>query len=394
MKMPFELTDSQLLDIAHALEDRIKQGLMNENQEVQCLLTYVPAAEKLKSTRAIVLDLGGTNARSATLHMRGNQLAIDKGPFEALLPLKRGIPLAKETFLDAQVDLIRKLHPETGLPLGYCFSYPMRSTFDGDAELLHWTKEVFVPETVGHHVGKMLMDRLATDDFNCKHIVVINDAIASLFAGLSLDAVDAYIGLIVGTGTNMALFIDSSHVAKLPVGLSWSGDIPVNLESGNFIPPHLTQYDSIVDAQSENPGRQLFEKAVSGAYLGRILKAFFPNSSFDPDSGSRGVVALAHESNESDQTSIVAREILKRSARLVAASLAGTLNLIASTRSIRRARIVAEGSLFWKAPGYSSEVRQTLESLLINMNLPDVTLDIVKVANANLIGSAIATLVK
>jgi len=394
METAFMLTHDQLIDIAKALEDRVEDGLKTDGQEVRCLLTYVPATDEIKSNRAIVLDLGGTNVRSAVLRIENEKAIIEKGPEEAILPIQRGVPLEKKKFLDVQANLIQNLNPESGLPLGYCFSYPTRSTYEGDAELLNWTKEVVIPDTVGHNVGKMLLDHMKTDVISCKHAVVINDTIASLFSGLTLNRVDANIGLIVGTGTNMAMFIDSKRAQKLSSDLNWSGEIPVNLESGNFNPPHLNHYDEIVDAQSENPGSQIFEKAVSGAYLGRILKAVFPKSAYDSDFGSRGVVEIAYNSDNSSIEARVARNILSRSAQLVAASLAGLLHLIATTKSVETARIMAEGSLFWKAPGYSDEVKKTLNSLIEKMDIPNIKVEIRSIENANLIGSAIAALVK
>ena len=41
----------------------------------------------------------------------------------------------------------------------------------------------------------------------------------------------------------------------------------INLESGNFSPPHLTTADDALDRASDNPGAQRFEKAVPGAWL-------------------------------------------------------------------------------------------------------------------------------
>ena len=46
-------------------------------------------------------------------------------------------------------------------------------------------------------------------------IKVVNDTLASLFAGLTDNSYDEYIGLIVGTGTNMATFIPADKIEKL-----------------------------------------------------------------------------------------------------------------------------------------------------------------------------------
>jgi len=78
METAFMLTHDQLIDIAKALEDRVEDGLKTDGQEVRCLLTYVPATDEIKSNRAIVLDLGGTNVRSAVLRIENEKAIIEK----------------------------------------------------------------------------------------------------------------------------------------------------------------------------------------------------------------------------------------------------------------------------------------------------------------------------
>jgi len=183
-------------------------------------------------------------------------------------------------------------------------------------------------------------------------------------------------------------------IPKLPAQIDWKGPIPVNLESGNFSPPHLTHIDDQIDAYSDNPGEQRFEKAVSGAYLGRIFKAAFPDSRFDPASGSRGVSEIAAKGDKNDEQSIIAGQILERSSKLVAASLAGLIKVISRSKSLNSVRIVAEGSLIWGAEDFADVTRTSLDRLLSDLGLTDIRVDLCRIDNANLIGSAIAALVK
>ena len=53
------------------------------------------------------------------------------------------------------------------------------------------------------------------------------------------------------------------------------------MQDVNFHPPFLTGVDNTVDVISGNPRKQRFEKAVSGMYLGDILKATFPLEEFE-----------------------------------------------------------------------------------------------------------------
>ncbi len=162
-------------------------------------------------------------------------------------------------------------------------SYPTESVPSGDAKLLRWTKGVDIKRD-DRRSGREAFTGLSKRKRNkikFTNIKVLNDTVASLFAGLTDSSYDAYIGLIVGTGTNMATFIPADKIKKLSPSHKVDGLIPVNLESGNFHPPFLTAVDNTVDVISDNPGRQRFEKAVSGMYLGDILKATFPLEEFE-----------------------------------------------------------------------------------------------------------------
>uniref|UniRef100_A0A2P2KLH6 Phosphotransferase n=1 Tax=Rhizophora mucronata TaxID=61149 RepID=A0A2P2KLH6_RHIMU len=46
------------------------------------------------------------------------------------------------------------------------------------------------------------------------------------------------------------------------------------MEWGSFQSSHipLTEYDQALDAESLNPGEQIFEKIISGMYLGEIVR--------------------------------------------------------------------------------------------------------------------------
>jgi hexokinase len=128
----------------------------------------------------------------------------------------------------------------------------------------------------------------------------------------------------------------------------------VNLELGNYHPPHLTEADDRMDASlGEGLGRQRLEKAVSGFYLPKI------HDLVAPDSPVHNARALVERARGEGSGAALARAIVDRSADLVAAALAGTL---ASTKAMGRTVIAAEGSLFW-SPGYADRCRATLERL-------------------------------
>lgn len=396
----FKLDNEQLKGIAYAFREKVEEGLSKKNAEIQCIPTFIlPKAADVKG-KALVLDLGGTNYRVAIVDFTQEKPVIyPNNGWKKDMSVMKSPGYTREELFKELADLIVEIKREEEMPIGYCFSYPAESVPGGDAKLLRWTKGVDIRKMVGQFVGKPLLDYLnEKNKIKFTGIKVLNDTIASLFAGLTDKSYDAYIGLIVGTGTNMATFIPADKIKKLDPAYSVEGLIPVNLESGNFHPPFLTAVDDTVDAMSDSMGKQRFEKAVSGMYLGDILKAAFPLDEFEEKFDARKLTAIMNYPDiHKDIYVQVARWIYSRLAQLVAASLAGLIALLKSyNKDIHRICLIAEGSLFWsesrKDKSYNILVMEKLQELLRELQLEDVEVHINNMSNANLIGTGIAAL--
>jgi len=399
-KIDFKLKTTQLKQIALDLEDKIETGLKADNTEIKTIPTYIHPLSCGAEGQAVVLDWGGTNYRAAVINFAGGIAKITPkkaGSQDLSATTTKGFAL--EDLLVKQSEFVNDIELPLKAPIGYCFSYPANCLPNGDAELIKWTKGIDIKDMIGNPVGKPLLDHLnSTGKAEFTGIKVINDTVASLFAGLTNPNFDAYIGLIVGTGTNMAAFVNADRISKIDPALNWQGLTPVNLESGNFNPPHLTKYDDLVDEKSDNKGSQRFEKAVSGMYIGQILREAFPEDGFDETTDGKALTELINNADQHRKKHVkAAKQIYKRSAKLVAASLAGLIDmLITHDKSIKKVRITAEGSLFWSevtnCKSYNKVVKNTLKELLGEMGHKKVKVDIAQIDSANMIGSGIAAL--
>ena len=398
MNNPFALSNQQLIDIANDLRKKIETGLQQDDTEIKCLPTYIHPNKEGISGTATVFDLGGTNFRAAVVSV-GEETVIE-GLAEKDITEMKTEGFTQEDLFASQSQIINQLDLPADSPIGYCFSYAAKSLTNGDAELLHWTKGVNIPGMIGNPIGVPLVDYLNRNSgSNFYKIAVVNDTITSLFAGLKNPGYDAYIGLIVGTGTNMAAFFPSEYIPKIKDLKGWSGETPVNLESGNFNPPHLTAFDETVDALSDNKGFQRFEKAISGMYLGQVFRAAFPNDAIDENMDGARLSRMMNNPETSKPEHVeVAFQIYERSAKLVAASIAGlVMNLNSAYPSLKKIQVLAEGSLFWSDvktnnARYVNIVNACLKELLIEMGLGDKQVEISKIENANLIGAAMSVL--
>ena len=393
----FELTNEELKKIADNLQEKIELGLKKDGTEILCIPTYINPKEDIEDGRTLALDWGGTNFRAAIVELTKGKEPVIVESKKKFLSAEKTIGFSQNNLLEEMAMLIGSLKNLDNqiTRIGYCFSYPAECTTSGDAKLLRWTKGLEISEMVGSLVGKPLMDYLNNHPgipTTFTGVKVINDTVACLFAGLADAGKDAYIGLIVGTGTNMAGLMPMNKIEKL--NYKGRGLIPVNLESGNFNPPYLTVIDGLVDAMSNNKGSQRFEKAISGGYVGEIFKTFFCNRKIKFDFDGEALSNVMNNPQDHPEEYVkVATWIFNRSAKLVAASLAGLIQVMLSQdETVKTVCLAADGSLFWKSSDtYHQQVADTLNALLPN-DVVVTMADLTKMEEANLIGSAIAAM--
>jgi len=398
MENIFDLTTEQLKEIANSLQAKIEEGLKKDGMEISNIPTHISPKQDITDGKVLTLDWGGTNFRAAIIEFRKGKpyiLEVKKKPLSA----KETAGFKQQDLFNEMASLICELEylDNKVSQIGYCFSYPAASRLNGDAILLRWTKGIDIPDMINKPVGEPLMAHL--NNYKNIHttftnIKVINDTVACLFAGLSDAGYDTYMGLIVGTGTNMAALMPLDKIEKL--NSKEEGVIPVNLESGNFKPPHLTIVDRMVDAMSNNQHCQLFEKAISGGYLGEIFKTLFFDQRIKYDFDGSDIAKMLNDPvGKPDSQVIAAQWIYDRSAKLVAASLAGLVQvLVAQSPSIRKICLAADGSVFWGRDKHNETYYKDLVAKELEILLPKgVTITILdEMQDPNLIGSAISAL--
>ena len=409
----FTLSVEQSKAIALRLQEKIMEGLREDKKEIACFPTYINPGKDFEG-KVLALDWGGTNFRASIVEFKKGEKPLILESLKQPLSCKETAGFRQEDLSNAMTGLIVQLKQldETVTHIGYCFSYPAESTLNGDAILDRWTKEIDIPDMPKKLVGDPLLAYLNNQEGmknQFKVIKVVNDTIACLFAGLAQPGYDSYIGLIVGTGTNMAALIHRNQIEKLNRDYTGGDLIPINLESGNLKPQYsekeyLTDVDEQVDKHSNDPGRQLFEKGMSGGYIGSVFRHAFPNIEIEPNfDGEKLNYMINFPAIYKDEYVATAKQIFTRSAQLVAASLAGlTLVLTAYENkdnyktSIRNICLAADGSLFWSkdknGKDYHVLVREHLETLLQSFGLGHIHFHFNNLDEANLVGSAIAAL--
>jgi hexokinase len=392
----FRLDYPALREIRSAFAARLREGLPAVGNEIRALPTFLPVPGAGLSGEAAVLDLGGSNLRAAALSLSpGPHVRFAAGPLEE--PLKTSWPSSRE-FFDRQAELVRRLSRPPGLPLGYCFSYPALVGENLDAVLVKWTKGIAVPDVVGRPVGSLLRAALAARAGAAGRVTVLNDTVAALLGGFWLaggeQCFSDAVGLVAGTGTNLAVFLPAASLAGKARGRS--GRMAVNLESGNFHPPRLTRWDDELDSSRTDAGEQRLEKAVSGIFLPELYdfirsgKARPAGARHSPSRTTAADMSRQAGAGPSSEEGALARALLDRSADLLAACLAG---LIDELHPAGKTAIIAEGSVVNRTPGYRERLRRTLSRLLKNREEAPESFALLSFDGVNLVGAALAALI-
>jgi hexokinase len=265
--------DIEAIDVAEmlgAFEREMVAGLDGRPGSLPMIPAYISIDRPVPVGQpVIVIDAGGTNLRVATVCFDSLGRPTIEDLAKHRMPGTAGVVTA-DAFYEA---LAAFLDPVVGKSdsIGFCFSYPAEITADCDARLLRWTKQVQVPSVVGTMVGAGLLSHLAKRGHR-RRVTVLNDTVATLLAGKSAGIVrhySAYVGFILGTGTNTAFVEHHAHIGKVK-GLSPTGTMAINVESGSFGLAPRSRFDEILDATTGDPGTYTFEKMISGAYLGGV----------------------------------------------------------------------------------------------------------------------------
>ncbi|XLT61926.1 hypothetical protein HN873_018450 [Arachis hypogaea] len=228
------------------------------------------------------LDLGGTYFRVLRVQLGGNNERVVATDFDQVsIPPQLMSATCEELFdfialglakLAAKDDGRFNLSPGKKGEIGFTFSFPVRQTSIDSGILVKWTKGFAVSGAAGRDVVACLNEAMERQGLDMRVSALVNDAVATL-AGAEYWDNDVAVAIILGTGTNACYVEQIDAIPKLQGHVSSSGKMIISTEWGAFskrLPS--TEFDRAMDAASINPGEQIFEKTISGMYLGEIVR--------------------------------------------------------------------------------------------------------------------------
>jgi hexokinase len=385
----FDAPASALEPIARDLTRQMACGLVGEPSSLKMLRTFTRQPSGQERGRVMVVDWGGTKARAGLIELRGDG-AVGMVAEEALTfseADKRGAPEPVFDLIARAVGRVARAQGVAVAPCAFIYSYPARIERIDRAVALASTKGWALEGLEGQDVAGLLGAALRRAGLERIVVAAVaNDTVATLMLqsyrarGRDAAARPADVGLILGTGTNLAADLG-------PAGIR-------NLESGNFdgVAAAETPYDAALDRELDEPapGAQRFEKMVSGHYLGEILRRALrehwpaPSALATPfalDSADLSRIAADHTRGLDDvdarlralgvpstveerrDVQALGAAIARRAARLVGTALVGTLRFLDAELADRRT-IAVDGSLWGGYPGFEALVRESIVDLV------------------------------
>src|SRR6056297_3042408 len=255
----------------------MEKGLAGSDSSLHMIPTYLNSQGELPlNTPVIVLDAGGTNFRVAQVQFNSEGKALIEKFQKFPMPGSQGY-ISKDEFFDTIVGYMRDVLDSWGSDkpphIGFCFSYPTEITPEKDGRLLHFSKEINAHEVEGELIGTNLRQSLKKRGYpEPAGMVLLNDTVATLLAGKAASTerpYSAFVGFILGTGTNSAYLELNRNITKLK-NLPSTGAQIINIESGGFDKFPGGSIDKNFDNTTIKPGSYRFEKMISGAYLGPL----------------------------------------------------------------------------------------------------------------------------
>ena len=402
------LTDPEA--ISDLIYEDMKAGLGDSPKDLPMIPTYLRLEGEIKEgDSAIVIDAGGTNLRTCLVSFDGSEFRFTD-IVKSHMPGTEG-RISFDDFIAILADRIEGLCAYTDL-IGFCFSFPAAITPEKDGRVILFDKQVEIEGAGGKLLGESLNSALAKRGIGSKKIVVLNDTAATLLGGAATvdrNAYSGFIGHIAGTGVNTCCMIPMDRIPKLRSEEKYK--ILINNESGFFRNVPIGDFDKLMDSHSLDPGTSLFEKMISGAYLGtdafltlkgaaqegyfgekmcRYLASVERSDSAFPDNICRGIVpeGLENEKEDFEFAQHVCFALFERSARLMCASLLATVRLTGEgTDPSKPVLVLAEGSMAQKSLCYTDFLRRKLKEYSKGYSI-----EVKVVSDTNLIGSAAAVI--
>ncbi|MCJ8730353.1 hypothetical protein PDJAM_G00183490 [Pangasius djambal] len=277
------LSDEQLLDIQSRFRVEMEKGLSKESNvaaTVKMLPTHVRSTpDGSEKGEFLALDLGGSKFKVLQVKVsedgkRKVQMESETFPVPDEVLSGRGTDLFDHVAESLKTFMQKKNINQKKKPLGFTFSFPCLQMKLDEGVLLSWSKNYRARGVKGTNVVQLLRQAInKVGGIDVDVLALVNDTVGTMMT-CGYDDQHCEVGVIIGTGTNACYMEEMRHIDLVEGD---EGRMCINTEWGAFgddgvLDDFITSFDQEIDAASINPGKQLFEKMVSGMYMGELVR--------------------------------------------------------------------------------------------------------------------------
>lgn len=291
------LSDQQLFKIAQTFAQELNSALdgSTDSSKLQVFPTFIDQLpEGNERGHYLALDLGGTNFRCLLIQLEGDrQSSLVNRTYSISQQLMQG---RGEDLFDYIASCLFNFVKENGLlgiklKLGFTFSFPCKQKSRNQAVLSKWTKGFTCSGVVSRDIGEMLKCSIGKyKDLHIDVAAILNDTTGTLIS-CAYQEPDCRMGVIIGKLSliKIGAALTCTNISGTGVNICYmeshclDREMIINTELGAFGSANQcldfvrTQWDKQLDESSINRGQQLFEKMVSGMYLGEIVRTIVVN---------------------------------------------------------------------------------------------------------------------
>ncbi|XP_073063829.1 probable hexokinase-like 2 protein [Primulina eburnea] len=157
--------------------------------------------------------------------------------------------------------------------LGFTVSFPADQAAAFTSTINFESKDLSVDATVGRELRDQINKSLEKNSLNMQVFALVDDTIGNL-AGGRYYSKESVAAVTLGMATDVSYIESPQQASKLLAQQQNSSETVVNMQWGNYTSSHLplTEFDVSLDVESTNPGHRIFEKLISGMYLGEVVR--------------------------------------------------------------------------------------------------------------------------
>uniref|UniRef100_A0A8C8JRD3 Phosphotransferase n=2 Tax=Oncorhynchus tshawytscha TaxID=74940 RepID=A0A8C8JRD3_ONCTS len=405
----FRLKKEQLKEVMKRMMREMDRGLRVETHQeasVKMLPTYVCSTpEGSEVGDFLALDLGGTNFRVMLVKVgedeeRGWKVETKHQMYSIPEDAMTGTAeMLFDYIAECISDFLNRQHiKHKKLPLGFTFSFPVRHENIDKGILLNWTKGFKASGAEGNNVVGLLRDAIKRrGDFEMDVVAMVNDTVATMISCYYEDR-SCEVGMIVGLSA-IYLMLPTMELVE-----GEEGRMCVNTEWGAFgangeLEEFRLEYDRVVDETSLNPGQQLYEKLISGKYMGELVRLVLLKlvneellfngeasdllktrgsfetryvSQIESDSGDRkqiynilSTLGVLPSELDCDIVRLACESVSTRAAHMCGAGLAGVINRMRERRSqaVLKITVGIDGSVYKLHPCFQDRFHKVVREL-------------------------------